>query len=183
MFYSGMAKPRPTFIDLFAGIGGFHEAFKGLGAECKFVCERDEAARKTYQAFHGKFWGPEFTVNSPGSTHPPSFHRDITDLTLSRTDERGKKATSKIRKVMANFDIDVLCGGFPCQPFSQAGKRKGFEDETRGNLFYDICRIIRAKSPRAFFLENVRGILTNGERVFDSSGSPLPYGTTLKIIL
>ena len=176
-------KLSPTFVDLFAGIGGFHEAFKGLGAECKFVCERDEAARATYQAFHGKSWGDEFLVNSPGSNHPPSFFRDITDLTLSRSDKRGNKGTRKIRKVMAGFNVDILCGGFPCQPFSQAGKRKGFDDETRGTLFYDICRIIRAKSPRAFFLENVRGMLTSGGVILDSDGEPLPYGTTLKTIL
>jgi len=174
---------RPTFIDLFAGIGGFHEAFKALGAECKFVCERDEAARRTYQAFHGQSWGDEFLVNSPGSDCPPSFPRDITDLTLSSLDKKGNKGTRNIRKAMSGFDVDILCGGFPCQPFSQAGKRKGFDDETRGTLFYDICRIIRAKRPRAFFLENVRGILTSGAGIVDVEGRPLPYGTTLKTIL
>jgi len=184
MFYSGMKEsPRPTFIDLFAGIGGFHEAFKGLGAECKFVCERDEAARTTYRAFHGESWGDEFLVNGPGIDHPPSFIRDITDLTLSRSDKLGNRGTRNIRRVMADFDVDILCGGFPCQPFSQAGKRKGFDDETRGTLFYDICRIIRAKPPRAFFLENVRGILTSGDVILDSEGEPLPYGSTLKTIL
>ena len=184
MFYSGMKEsPRPTFIDLFAGIGGFHEAFNGLGAECKFVCERDEAARTTYQAFHGESWGDEFLVNGPGINHPPSFIRDITDLTLSSSDKRGNKGTRKIRKVMAGFNVDILCGGFPCQPFSQAGKRKGFDDETRGTLFYDICRIIRAKQPRAFFLENVRGILTSGGVALDPEGAAFPYGATLKTIL
>lgn len=184
MFYSGMTdSPKPTFIDLFAGIGGFHEAFKDLGAECKFVCERDEAARRTYQAFHGGSWGDEFLVNAPGVDHPPSFIRDITDLTLSLQDQRGNRGTRKIRKAMAGFNVDVLCGGFPCQPFSQAGKRKGFDDRTRGTLFYDICRIIRAKTPRAFFLENVRGLLTSGGVVSDAEGTPLPYGATLKTIL
>ncbi len=184
MFYSGMTdSPKPTFVDLFAGIGGFHEAFKDLGAECKFVCERDEAARRTYQAFHGKSWGDEFLVNAPGVDHPPSFIRDITDLTLSALDKRGNKGTRRIRKAMAGFNVDILCGGFPCQPFSQAGKRKGFGDETRGTLFYDICRIIRAKHPRAFFLENVRGILTSGGAISDAAGATLPYGATLKTII
>jgi len=66
---------------------------------------------------------------------------------------------------------DVLCAGFPCQAFSIAGKRKGFKDETRGTLFFDIARIIEAKKPKAFFLENVKG-LTNHDK-----------GRTLKTIL
>lgn len=176
-------KSRPTFIDLFAGIGGFHEAFKQLGAECKFVCERDTAARKTYQAFHGASWGDDFKVDLNDCGSPPSFQRDITELTLSKSDNSGNIGTRRIKKYMGHFEVDVLCAGFPCQPFSQAGKRRGFEDETRGTLFYDICRIIHAKQPRSFFLENVRGILNNGGAVAGPDGRPLPYGLTLKTIL
>ena len=176
-------KPSPTFIDLFAGIGGFHEAFRQLGAECKFVCERDPAARETYQAFHGTSWGDDFKVHRMDCNSPMSFHRDITELTQSNSDESGNSGTRRIRKYMGHFRIDVLCAGFPCQPFSQAGKRRGFDDETRGTLFYDICQIIHANKPRAFFLENVRGILNNGGCVLDPEGTPLPYGVTLKTIL
>ena len=66
---------------------------------------------------------------------------------------------------------DILCAGFPCQAFSIAGKRKGFEDETRGTLFFDIARIIKAKKPKAFFLENVKGLKNHDK------------GRTLKTIL
>lgn len=183
MFYSGMADdPAPTFIDLFAGIGGFHEALHGLGAKCKFVCERDPSARKTYEAFHRERLGDSFFANAEGIHHPAYFHLDITDLTLSVSDKRGNRGTKNIKKVMSSFKVDVLCGGFPCQPFSQAGKRLGFED-TRGTLFYDVCRIIHAKKPKAFFLENVRGIVNHGGEVKGVDGVSLPFGRTLSVIL
>lgn len=126
---------KVTFIDLFAGIGGFHLAFHNLGAECVFASEWDEAARKTYQT--------NFTKISPRLFESGNYVGDITKF--KKTD-------------IPNFD--VLCAGFPCQPFSQAGFKKGFDD-IRGTLFFEIAEIIRLKQPKAFFLENVRGLYSH----------------------
>lgn len=120
------------FIDLFAGIGGFHIALHNLGAECVFASEWDEAARKTYEENLSKV--------SPKLFKSGNFAGDITEVD---------------KTAIPNFDI--LCGGFPCQPFSQAGHKLGFDD-TRGTLFFDIAEIIKMKQPKAFFLENVRGL-------------------------
>lgn len=132
-----MTKPKKadnkknfTFIDLFAGIGGFHIAFQNVGAKCVFASEWDEQARKTYQA--------NFEKHSPDLFSSGNFAGDITKIDKSSMP-----------------DFDILTGGFPCQPFSQAGFKKGFDD-TRGTLFYDIAEIIRIKQPKAYFLENVR---------------------------
>ena len=119
-----------TFIDLFAGIGGFHLAFHNLGAECVFASEWDYAARKTYEH--------NFKSVSPKLFMKEQFAGDITKVDKSK---------------IPNFDI--LTAGFPCQPFSQAGHRRGFND-LRGTLFFDIAEIIRIKQPRAYFLENVK---------------------------
>jgi len=124
------SKKKYTFIDLFAGIGGFHIAFHNVGAECVFASEWDEQARKTYQK--------NFEKISPEMFASKNFAGDITKIDKN-----------------AIPDFDILTGGFPCQPFSQAGFKKGFDD-TRGTLFYDIAEIIRIKKPKAFFLENVR---------------------------
>lgn len=136
-----------TFIDLFAGIGGFHYAFHNEGAECVFASEWDIHARKTYEANFRKISPKIFEEKVCRNEITSDFAGDIT-----KVDAKGIP------------DFDVLTGGFPCQPFSQAGFKKGFED-TRGTLFFDIARIIKEKQPRAFFLENVRGLLkhNNGE--------------------
>lgn len=128
-------KTKYTFIDLFAGIGGFHYAFHNVGAECVFSSEWDDHARKTYQT--------NFEKISPDLFKSGNFVGDITKV--------NKKSIP---------DFDILTGGFPCQPFSQAGFKKGFSD-TRGTLFYDIADIIKVKKPKAFFLENVRGLLAH----------------------
>lgn len=115
------------FIDLFCGIGGFHQAMEALGGKCVFASDIDADCRKTYQANYG--------IEPAG---------DIT-------------------KVEAK-DIpphDVLCGGFPCQAFSKAGKRLGFEDETKGTLFFDICRILEYHQPKYAILENVRNLASH----------------------
>ena len=117
------ARPRFTFIDLFAGIGGMRLAFQSLGGKCVFSSEIDPYAKRTYEVNFGEVpFG------------------DITKIEECDVPEH-----------------DVLVGGFPCQAFSIAGKRMGFE-ETRGTLFFDIARIIDAKRPRSFFLENVKGL-------------------------
>ena len=134
---------KPTFIDLFAGIGGFHLALHNAGAECVFASEWDDAARLTYET--------NFKKISPNLFKDDLFAGDITKVNK--------------RKIP---DFDILCAGFPCQPFSQAGFKRGFED-TRGTLFFEIAEIIKIKKPKAFFLENVRGLYSHDEgRTFET---------------
>lgn len=117
--------PRFTFIDLFAGIGGFRMSLQNLGGECVFSSEWDEQAQRTYYANYGEVPFGDITKESTKQMIPDNF--------------------------------DILCAGFPCQAFSLAGKRRGFE-ETRGTLFFDVAEILRRKQPKAFFLENVKGL-------------------------
>src|SRR5690554_982067 len=124
-----------TFIDLFAGIGGFHIALHNIGGECVFASEWDEAARNTYEVNFKKI-SPELFEND-------MFAGDITLVDPETIP-----------------DHDILCAGFPCQPFSQAGHKLGFED-TRGTLFFNIAEILKVKKPKAFFLENVRGLFNH----------------------
>ena len=126
------------FIDLFAGIGGFHLALHDLGHECVFASEIDKNARITYKE--------NFIRRSPALFANNAYNDNI----LSITDPS-----------IEIPDFDLLCAGFPCQPFSQAGFKKGFSEgkDDRGNMFFNICSIIEAKRPKAFFLENVRHIL------------------------
>ena len=118
-------KSKFTFIDLFAGIGGFRIAMQNLGGRCVFSSEWDEQAQKTYLLNFGEVPFGDITKEETKSFIPDNF--------------------------------DILCAGFPCQAFSLAGKRRGFE-ETRGTLFFDVAEIIRRKRPKAFFLENVKGL-------------------------
>jgi len=117
-----------NFIDLFAGIGGFHFALKSLGMKCVFSCEIDKQARKTYLTnFKEKYlYNLDF------------FPEDIWSIDFKKIP-----------------DFDILCAGFPCQPFSQAGYKKGFRDNRNGNLFFSIENILQIKKPKAFILENV----------------------------
>ena len=125
-----------TFIDLFAGIGGFRIAFESVNASCVFSAEIDKHACLTYKL----------------NFNDDSFN-DVSKINSKNIP-----------------DFDILCAGFPCQPFSIAGQRKGFQD-TRGTLFFDIERIIRDKKPKAFILENVKGLVSHDN------------GNTLKTIL
>lgn len=140
------------FIDLFAGVGGFHQALHRLGAECVFASEWDEAARLTYEH---NFRGVSPRLFSDGGK---LFNRDITEITQPQERLAPKALSRRIRAAIPDFD--VLCAGFPCQPFSQAGHKRGFKDD-RGNLFHDIMKIIEARRPKAIFLENVRHLLTH----------------------
>lgn len=143
------------FIDLFAGIGGFHIGLEQTGrAHCVFTSEWDEAARRTYEHNFKKTCPELFAGNGE------RFARDIT-----KVDPKDIP------------DFEILCGGFPCQPFSQAGHKKGFDD-TRGTLFFNVGEIIRVKRPRAFFLENVRGLITHG----GAPGGMPGVGRTMEII-
>lgn len=114
-----------TFVDLFAGIGGFHAALSEMGGECVYASEIDEAAAKIYQ--HN--WG----IVPDG---------DIVPATTER---------------MEVPEHDVLCAGFPCQPFSKSGFQRGM-DEARGTLFWNICRVLEERRPSLVVLENVRNI-------------------------
>ncbi len=130
--------PKFTFIDLFAGIGGFRLALQNLGGKCVFTSEWDKEAKKTYKHNFGEMPFGDITLEETKSFIPDGF--------------------------------DFLCAGFPCQAFSIAGRRGGFED-TRGTLFFDVAEIIRRKQPKAIFLENVKGLRNHDK------------GNTLKTIL
>jgi DNA (cytosine-5)-methyltransferase 1 len=129
--------PSFTFIDLFAGIGGFRIAMQEQGGKCVFSSEWDPSAKKTYEANFG----------------------EVPYGDIQKIDEK---------------DIpqhDVLCAGFPCQPFSLAGisarnalnTAHGFACETQGTLFFDIVRIIKEKRPKIVFLENVKNLVRHDE--------------------
>lgn len=136
------SKSNFTFIDLFAGIGGFHIAFHRLGAKCKFASEIDQHARATYRANLYKY-------------SPELFDQGMYNDDILKINEPANQ--------IPNFDI--LCAGFPCQPFSQAGFKKGFQEDkgNRGNMFFNICSIIEEKRPKAFFLENVRHLIKHDD--------------------
>ena len=132
-------KPKFTFIDLFAGIGGFRIAMQELGGKCVYSSEFDAKAQQSYLANYGEMPFGDITKESTKSYIPKDF--------------------------------DVLCAGFPCQAFSMAGRRLGFKDETRGTLFFEVEAILRKHKPKAFFLENVKGLANHDK------------GRTLKTIL
>lgn len=131
-----------SFIDLFAGIGGFHLALESLGGNCVFASEIDDKARRTYHDNYGIF-----------------PHGDIREITGP------EKNDNMVRWSIP--DHNILAGGFPCQPFSLAGvssrnalgQEHGLRDKTKGTLFFDICRIVDIKRPDVVFLENVKNIV------------------------
>jgi DNA (cytosine-5)-methyltransferase 1 len=121
------------FIDLFCGIGGFHQAMRRVGGECVFACDIDEQCRKTYELNYGL-----------------KPHSDICKLDINQIPE-----------------FDVLCGGFPCQSFSNSGKKCGLDDK-RGQLFEYILRIADLRKPKFLFLENVKHIMKiDGGKAFE----------------
>lgn len=151
-----MAKKQIKFIDLFAGIGGFHIAMHSVGGRCVYASELDKYARLSYEANYSTIEPNLFKKNSKGDYL--YFNEDINDIIPSK---------------VPNFDI--CCGGFPCQPFSVAGLKRGFDD-TRGTLFFNIANLVKEKivagyPPRILFLENVRGLKNHDK------------GRTLSIIL
>ena len=126
-----------TFIDLFAGIGGFRLALQNLGGLCVYSSEYDKFAQKTYLANFGEIPFGDITKDEVKAFIPSNF--------------------------------DIICGGFPCQPFSIAGvskknslgRKHGFEDEKQGNLFFHVAEIIQKHRPKAFFLENVKNLVSH----------------------
>ena len=112
------------FIDLFAGIGGFHQAMTQLGGKCVFASEIDKHAIKVYENNYGIV--PQGNIKEI----------DVEDIPQH----------------------DVLCAGFPCTTFSIAGKCAGFDDQTRGTLFFEITRILKHHHPKYIILENVKNL-------------------------
>jgi DNA (cytosine-5)-methyltransferase 1 len=158
-------KSEFRFIDLFAGIGGFHIAMHDAGGACVFASEWDKFARTTYEH--------NFKRISPDLFEKGNFNWDI-----------------KEADPMKIPDFDVLCAGFPCQPFSNAGLKKGFED-TRGTLFFNIVEIVDIKiksgyPPKVLLLENVKGLKSHDKgrtlskiiEVLDELG----YKTNMKVL-
>lgn len=138
--------PQFTFIDLFAGMGGFRLAMQAQGGKCVFSSEWNKYAQKTYLANFGEMPFGDITKEVTKSYIPQYF--------------------------------DILCAGFPCQPFSIAGVSKkkslgretGFKDKTQGTLFFDVADIISRHRPKAFYLENVKNLMSHDK------------GNTFKII-
>ncbi len=155
-----------TFIDLFAGIGGLRTGFESAGGECVFSCEWDSYSQKTYK-----------------ENFPRDSHEIFGDIT-------------KIEDPALEIpNHDVLLAGFPCQPFSIAGVSKknslglphGFECNTQGTLFFDVQRIISAKQPKMFLLENVKNLLSHDggktfRVIYEVLTKVLGYHVTYKVI-
>ena len=152
--------PDYTFIDLFAGIGGLRLAMESAGARCVYSSEWNKFSRHTYEANFGEV--PDGDITQVPADEIP--------------------------------DHNVLVGGFPCQPFSVAGVSKkrslgratGFEDETQGTLFFDVCRILDAKRPKAFFLENVKNLTSHDHgrtfEVIEQSLDSLDYDVFYRVL-
>lgn len=157
-----VAHPTFTFIDLFAGIGGFRLAMQQNGGRCVFSSEWNESAQKTYCANYGDTPYGDITKQETKDLIPEGF--------------------------------DILCAGFPCQPFSIAGVSKknslgratGFEDKTQGTLFFDVCKILKQRRPKAFFLENVKNLCShdrgNTFRVICEALDELDYSIAYQVI-
>lgn len=149
-----------TFIDLFAGIGGIRLAFEEAGGECVYSNEWNKFSQQTYMANFG----------------------DMPDGDITQVDAEDIP------------DHDILVAGFPCQPFSIAGVSKknslgratGFADKTQGTLFFDVCRILEAKRPKAFMLENVKNLCSHDKgktfKVITESLNELGYEVFYKVI-
>lgn len=148
------------FIDLFAGIGGMRIAFENAGGKCVYSNEWNKYSQQTYFANFGEM--PEGDITQVNAEDIP--------------------------------DHDILVAGFPCQPFSIAGVSKklsmgratGFEDKTQGTLFFDVCRIIKAKRPKAFMLENVKNLKSHDKgrtfKVIEESLDELGYKVFYQVI-
>ena len=149
-----------TFIDLFAGIGGMRLAYENAGGHCVYSSEWNKYSQQTYFANFGE--QPEGDITKVDENEIP--------------------------------DHDILVAGFPCQPFSIAGVSKkqsmgratGFEDKTQGTLFFDVCRILKAKRPKAFMLENVKNLCSHDRgrtfKVIRESLDELDYEVFYQVI-
>ena len=138
-----VTKPAFRFIDLFAGVGGFHHALSApeFGGQCVLASDIDVSCREVYAAT----WP---------SMPDAAIEGDIRNFTLN--EDGTDRSVAELAALIP--DHDVLCAGFPCQPFSKSGAQKGVLDSTRGTLFFDIVKIVQAKQPRFLLLENVRNL-------------------------
>ncbi len=148
------------FIDLFAGIGGMRIAYQNVGGVCVYSSEWNKFSQQTYEANFGEIPAGDITK--------------VDAVTIP--------------------DHDILVAGFPCQPFSIAGVSKkqslgratGFEDKTQGTLFFDVCRILKEKRPKAFMLENVKNLCSHDRgrtfRVIIESLDELDYEVFYEIL-
>jgi len=140
-----------SFIDLFAGLGGFRIALQSLGAECVYSNEWDEQAQKVYEDNFG----------------------DMPEGDITKVDEHTIPSH------------DILCAGFPCQAFSISGKQRGFED-SRGTLFFDVSRIVKAKKPKIVYMENVKNFATHDDgrtlEVVKATMEELGYTFTQRVL-
>ena len=160
--FQGPSTGKFTFIDLFAGIGGFRLAMQAQGGRCVFSSEWNEFARRTYYANYGEVPFGDITKECTKNLIPKSF--------------------------------DILCAGFPCQPFSIAGVSKkrslgretGFKDKTQGTLFFDVADIINRHRPKAFFLENVKNLCSHDKgntfRVIRETLEELDYSIHFQVM-
>jgi DNA (cytosine-5)-methyltransferase 1 len=151
-----------TFIDLFAGIGGFRMALQNLGGRCVFTSEWDKFSKRTYFANYGEYPFGDITKDQVKAYIPEKF--------------------------------DIICGGFPCQPFSIAGVSKkislgrnhGFADEKQGNLFFHLADIINTHRPKVFFLENVKNLVSHDKKqtfkVIKETLEDLEYSFDYKVL-
>ena len=155
-------QPRFTFIDLFAGMGGFRLAMQAQGGKCVFSSEWNKYAQRTYLANFGDMPFGDITQETTKSYIPEKF--------------------------------DILCAGFPCQPFSIAGVSKknslgretGFKDKTQGTLFFDVADIINRHRPKAFYLENVKNLVSHDRgrtfKVIKETLEELDYSIHFKVL-
>lgn len=153
---------RFTFVDLFAGMGGFRLAMQAQGGKCVFSSEWNKHAQKTYFANFGEMPFGDITQEITKSRIPRYF--------------------------------DVLCAGFPCQPFSIAGvsknsslgRKTGFADKTRGTLFFEVADIINRHRPKAFFLENVKNLVSHDKgntfRIIKETLEELNYSIHFRVV-
>jgi DNA (cytosine-5)-methyltransferase 1 len=116
-----------SFVDLFCGIGGFHQALTKIGCRCVFASDIDEKCRNVFFENYG--------------IHPEGDIRKV--------------------DIQSIPEFDILCSGLPCQSFSKAGSQKGFKDEDRGNLFFNICDIVKVRQPKYMIIENVRNLVSH----------------------
>lgn len=160
--FPGPKRPKFTFIDLFAGIGGFRLAMQANGGKCVFSSEWNKFAQATYAANFGEVPYGDITKEETKLAIPQGF--------------------------------DVLCAGFPCQPFSIAGVSKkqslgretGFKDKTQGTLFFDVADILNRYRPKAFYLENVKNLVSHDKgntfKVIESTLKELNYSIHYKVM-
>ena len=149
------------FCDLFAGIGGFHNALSGLGGTCVFASELCSEARQMYAQ-----------NAQPGNQHAAVMNNDDSNNNRTISEGGSKKRKRGNGPVMSPCPLygditevptqsipehDILCAGFPCQSFTRAGKMGGFSDP-RGQLFWEVVRVLAGRRPRGFILENVKNL-------------------------